>query len=72
MTCAICGGEASEPLDITENVHEMLCAGDMRAWRESPGFALAEQLVDLGKLAEAIQQYRDFTARREREIRRAA
>lgn len=74
MKCAIgmCAGEAHEPVAITSsgNYNELLCATCAAAWRSSPDFKLAEQLVALGKNGEALSQYMNWKSTREREMKR--
>lgn len=78
MRCATprCQDVGSRPIDVTHNVHEMLCAACMRAWLTSPDFGLALQLVAEDRPGDAISQYRNWTSTRSRvvaqETRRAA
>lgn len=66
MRCTIetCAGEAVEPVAITSsgNYNELLCGSCAVAWRSSPDFKLAAQLLALGRTGAALSQYQHWKA----------
>lgn len=71
MNCVICGRPAHGPVSVADAVHEMLCAEHFRQWVTSPGFSLSVQLELMGRLREALAQYRDFVYRARSEVKEA-
>jgi hypothetical protein len=71
VICIACGREASVPVSLTPEVHDLYCAEHFITWIGSAEFRLVVQLVALKRMADAISQYRHFQSRLERERRTA-
>lgn len=57
-----CGAESAGPMSLCEAVHEMMCSACAEAWRASTERRLFIQLLQLGRLADALSQFRSFQA----------
>ena len=71
MRCVNGDGVGKAPVNLTENVQEMLCAPCLRSWLAAPDYRLALQLLALGRNGDAISQYRNWQSGHQR-TRRAA
>lgn len=67
-TCTTCGtrSASSQPVSITANVHECTCEPCRKDWQASPNRALYEQHVKAGRGAQALSEFRNWQATRQR------